>query len=134
MPRPAVRIPCSSLVADARAGFTVLAQSPQENPFTVVEFYAPWCGHCKNLAPEWESAAKTLSEAKLDPPIVLANVDATEEDNKPLATKYGVKGFPTIKVRQRASHHDQHACPHNRVLQYAAAVLLFARSTRQTLC
>jgi len=74
----------------------------QANPFTVVEFYAPWCGHCKNLAPEWESAAKTLSEAKLDPPIVLANVDATEEDNKPLATKYGVKGFPTIKVRQPA--------------------------------
>ena len=64
-----------------------------------MEFYAPWCGHCKNLAPEWESAAKTLSEADLDPPIVLANLDATEEDNKALATKYGVKGFPTIKAR-----------------------------------
>ena len=73
----------------------------------MVEFYAPWCGHCKNLAPEWESAAKTLSEAKLDPPITLANVDATEEDNKPLATKYGVKGFPTIKARAPACLADQ---------------------------
>ena len=52
-----------------------------------VKFYAPWCGHCKKLAPEW---------AKLeDEDVVVAEVDCTSE--KRLCSKYGVKGFPTLK-------------------------------------
>ncbi|AQK69942.1 Protein disulfide isomerase-like 1-2 [Zea mays] len=54
------------------------------------------CGHCKKLALEYENVAKALS--KHDPPIVLAKVDANEEKNMPLATKYEVQGFPTIKI------------------------------------
>jgi protein disulfide-isomerase-like protein len=58
----------------------------------IVEFYAPWCGHCKALAPEYAAAAKEL-KARL-PSVVLANVDGTVETALP--QRYGAKGFPHL--------------------------------------
>ncbi|MFS8015081.1 putative protein disulfide-isomerase [Helianthus anomalus] len=67
-----------------------------KHKFIVVEFYAPWCGHCKNLAPEYEKAASVL--ASHDPPVALAKVDANAEENKGLAEQFEIQGFPTIKI------------------------------------
>jgi len=58
----------------------------------LVEFYAPWCGHCKQLAPVYEQLGTELSSI---PSVVVAKIDATANDINP---NLGVRGFPTIKL------------------------------------
>jgi protein disulfide-isomerase A6 len=58
-----------------------------------VEFFAPWCGHCKSLAPEYEIAATAFK--KFDSQAIIASVDA--DAHRSLGTRFEVKGFPTLK-------------------------------------
>ena len=59
----------------------------------LVEFFAPWCGHCKNLAPVYEELATTYQHAT--DKVTIAKVDA--DNHKELGKKFGVQGFPTLK-------------------------------------
>uniref|UniRef100_A0A8C5QDW3 Protein disulfide-isomerase A6 n=1 Tax=Leptobrachium leishanense TaxID=445787 RepID=A0A8C5QDW3_9ANUR len=61
----------------------------------LVEFFAPWCGHCKSLEPEWAAAATEVKE-QTKGKVKLAAVDATVHQG--LASRFGIRGFPTIKI------------------------------------
>lgn len=63
-----------------------------ENPLVMAEFYAPWCGHCKKLAPEYVVAAESLQKENI--PLIQIDCD----DNRDLCMELQVPGFPTIKV------------------------------------
>jgi len=65
----------------------------------LIEFYAPWCGHCKKLAPIWEELA-TASKGKFN----VAKVDCTVE--KDVCTDNGVRGYPTVKLFVDGKVHD----------------------------
>ncbi|KAG9519131.1 putative disulfide isomerase, partial [Aureobasidium melanogenum] len=75
---------------DARSYRSLIANS---NHTSIVEFYAPWCGHCQNLKPAYEKAAKSL-----DGIAKVAAVNCDEEENKAFCGSMDVKGFPTLKI------------------------------------
>jgi protein disulfide-isomerase-like protein len=55
-----------------------------------LEFYAPWCGHCKKLAPVWDQLASDLKDV---PNLVIAKMDATVNEVEGL----DIRGYPTLK-------------------------------------
>lgn len=64
------------------------------NKNVFAKFYAPWCGHCKALAPDWDSLADKYSGS---PSVVIGSVDCTTDENDNLCQMYGVQGYPTLK-------------------------------------
>ena len=80
----------SDVVALDGTTFDKVALNPKAN--ALVEFYAPWCGHCKNLAPTYEKLGHAFAN---EPSCVITKVNA--EEHSELGAKYDVKGYPTIK-------------------------------------
>lgn len=66
---------------------------PKSEYHRFVKFFAPWCGHCKKMRPDWEKLADAFPETHKD--VVIADVDCTVE--KKLCSKYNIEGFPTLK-------------------------------------
>lgn len=82
--------PSSSAVIELTpSNFDDMVSSSHE--IWIVEFYAPWCGHCKSFASEYSKAAEVLKGVVK---VGAVNADA----HQTLGSKYGVRGFPTVKI------------------------------------
>lgn len=82
------KAPSSVIILDPQNFDQVVLDSSKD---VLVEFYAPWCGHCKKLAPDYEIVANAFAQ---ESSVVVANLDA--DKHKDLASRYQVTGFPTI--------------------------------------
>lgn len=87
--------PVKVVVAES---FEEIVNAPDKD--VLIEFYAPWCGHCKNLEPKYRELAEQLYD---DPNIVITKMDASAND---VPEGYDVQGFPTIYFSQ-AGKKDQ---------------------------
>ncbi|KAI8978532.1 thioredoxin-like protein [Pilobolus umbonatus] len=63
------------------------------NQLVVMEFYAPWCGHCQKLVPTWKKVASNLKGL-----VTVTAINCDEDKNKGICGQYQIQGFPTIKV------------------------------------
>ncbi|CAB4064080.1 PDIA1 [Lepeophtheirus salmonis] len=75
--------------------FEEVAMNKDKN--VLVEFYAPWCGHCKQLVPIWEELGKNFADKE---DIVIAKMDSTTNELESIK----VTGFPTIKLFKKGSN------------------------------
>lgn len=66
----------------------------------LVEFYAPWCGHCKNLAPVYAQLGDAFSSNK--DKVLVAKLDA--DQHRDTGALFGVQGFPTLKWFPKGVH------------------------------
>ncbi|XP_037606915.1 protein disulfide-isomerase A6 isoform X1 [Sebastes umbrosus] len=71
----------------------------------LVEFFAPWCGHCKSLEPEWAAAASAVKE-QTKGKVRLGAMDATV--HQAVSGRYGIRGFPTIKIFRKGEEPEDY--------------------------
>jgi len=80
----------SNVVVLTLENFDQIALDPSKD--VLVEFYAPWCGHCKQLAPDWDKLSGIFAPEK---DVVIAKVDCTVETD--IASRFEIEGYPTLK-------------------------------------
>jgi len=87
-PRPEQGPPGSVTIVTGET-FKEIVMDPKKD--VLFEMYAPWCGHCKTLAPIYDELASSLKDVDT---ITIAKMDATANDSP--HSKYQAKGYPTL--------------------------------------
>ncbi|GIX62982.1 disulfide isomerase-related protein [Babesia caballi] len=119
---PAPRIPEPNtrprgVVALNESDFNTKVLDDRYNQWLIM-FFAPWCGHCQALEPEWRRMATIADNVNI------GAVDATV--NQALAQRYGVKGYPTIVLLPQGTKSPSKAIPYNGARK-AEDILAFAK-------
>jgi len=101
VPEPAKASPVVKMDKDNFAELT-------KTGIAFVKFFAPWCGHCKRLAPTWEELAKKYEGVD---GVTIGHVDCTADDNanRELCSTNGVNGFPTLNIYKDGVKADEYS-------------------------
>lgn len=91
---------CQQVVQLTELNFDNIVMNPENN--VLVEFYAPWCGHCKTLAPTYEKVGAAFRH---ESNCVVAKLDADSE--RKLGERFGVAGYPTLKFFSKTNKEGQ---------------------------
>jgi len=111
LPEP-LALPCSALRFIMLRGLTLLAVATSASAGAVdltldnfdtlitktgkaalIKFFAPWCGHCKKMKPDWDALGDVYEDSKT---VLIGDADCTAA-GKSLCEKHGVRGYPTLK-------------------------------------
>jgi protein disulfide isomerase len=103
------------------SNFSEIVFNPDSD--VLIEFYAPWCGHCKKLEPIFNELGEKLKDIK---GLTIAKMDATANE----VTGVEVKGFPTLKFYPKGAKHDPQAVEVDRTFD---GLMGFLKSNSETL-
>jgi len=101
VPEPAAASPVAKLDKD---NFEVEVKTG----VAFVKFFAPWCGHCKRLAPTWEKLAEKYKD---NAEVTIGHVDCTADGNanRELCSSHGVNGFPTLNIYKNGEKAEEYS-------------------------